>query len=490
MTGELSFLERAFDGRVYAVAAFDDALRFTYWSDAMEAVSEVPRRLALGRRAVELFPELDEPGRDAELRAALAGEQRFASSPFFAAPDARRAGGTEWFVMPLRRDDAIVGGAAVARPEAPAADTSDLAVRFRTMADCSPVLLWMSGTDALCTFFNQTWLDFSGRSLEEEHGVGWAEGVHPEDFERCMTTYMRAFSDRVSFEMEYRLRRHDGAFRWMLDRGAPRYTPGGRFAGFIGSCVDITDRKEAEDRAQRIAADLERANADMERLLYAASHDLREPIRMVTSFLGLLEGKYGDQLGDDARTYVAFAVDGAHRMREMVTGLLDFARVRQRASAPTDVPLAEVLDAVQNDLRIAIRDAGVTLEIVDELPVVRGERTRLRQLFQNLLANALKFRGDDPLRVRITAVRREAMWELAVTDNGIGFDPQYADRVFQMFQRLHPRGTYPGSGIGLAIVKEIVEVHGGKIRAESSPGQGATFRFELPAADVTAAHPG
>lgn len=478
---ELEFLERAFDPRADAVAAFDHDLRFLYWNDAMEAVSQVPRRVALHRGAYELFPQLLEPGRDSELRAALSGEYRFADTPFFAAADPHRSRNLEWFVLPLQRASTALGGALIARANAEAVDDqlSELEARFRTMADNSPVLLWTSETDSLCSFFNQTWLDFSGRTLEEELGVGWAEGVHPEDFERCMRTYMDAFARREPFEMEYRLRRHDGRYRWMLDRGNPRFTQSGRFEGFIGSCVDITDRREAEARAQRIAEDLERANADMERLLYAASHDLKEPIRMVTSFLGLLEGKFAAELPDEAREYLGFAIDGGHRMKEMVTGLLSYAQVRQRRMEARDVDLGAIVEATLADLQVAIRDAGASLE-VGELPTVRGDATRLRQVFQNLLSNALKFRGADPARIAIHAVSRETMWEIAIADNGIGFDPEYASRVFEMFQRLHSRGEYPGSGIGLAIVKEIVEQHGGRVRIESSPGRGTTVYFELP----------
>lgn len=481
--GELDFLERAFDAREDAVAAFDSALRFTYWNEAMEAVSEIPRRLALGRTAPELFPRLLEPGADAELRAALAGEQRFATTPFFAATSARRAREVEWFVLPLRQNAEIAGGAAIARINGSGdrlrAPLSEVEARFRTMADSSPVLLWMSGTDSLCTFFNQTWLDFSGRPLEAELGVGWAEGVHPEDFERCMHIYMAAFTSRHPFEMEYRLRRHDGEYRWMLDRGAPRYSQAGRFEGFIGSCVDITDRRSAEERARRIAGELERANADMERLLYAASHDLREPIRMVTSFLGLLEVKHSDQLDDGGHECLRFAMDGAHRMKEMVTGLLDYARVRQHGLEREQVELRPLLDQVLLDLRVAITDAQATIDI-GELPTVRGDATRLRQVFQNILSNAIKFRGDVAPHVRVSAEARDGMWELSVADNGIGFDPRYAARVFQMFQRLHSRERYPGSGIGLAIVHEIIEMHGGSIRAESAPGVGTNVRFLLP----------
>ncbi|HEY8945899.1 MAG TPA: PAS domain S-box protein, partial [Polyangiaceae bacterium] len=161
---------------------------------------------------------------------------------------------------------------------------SSVEERFRLMADCSPVLLWMAGTDARCTFFNQTWLNFRGRTLDEEYGYRWAEGVHPEDFERCMNVYTASFSARRAFEMEYRLQRADGEYRWVLDRGAPRFELDGAFAGFIGSCVDITEIKAAREVAEKSARAVARANEQTERFLFATSHDLREPVRMVATY--------------------------------------------------------------------------------------------------------------------------------------------------------------------------------------------------------------
>src|SRR5262249_17104548 len=195
--------------------------------------------------------------------------------------------------------------------------------RFRIMADVSPVLLWMSGTDSLCTFFNQTWLDFTGRTLEEEWGVGWAEGVHFEDFQRCVDTYEAAFNERRIFEMEYRLRRHDGQFRWILDRGTPRYAPDGTFAGYIGSCVDITDRRELEQQ-------LRQAVATRDEFLSIASHELRTPLaalRLQSDGMMRNVEKGGPISVDRAdRAWRAVQV-GVERLEQLVTNLLDVSKM-------------------------------------------------------------------------------------------------------------------------------------------------------------------
>ena len=249
---------------------------------------------------------------------------------------------------------------------------------------------------------------------------------------------------------------------------------------------DVTDRRRAEDELRRTAerlaqqtAELERSNAELQQFAYVASHDLQEPLRMVASYTQLLARRYGDKLDDDAREFIDFAVDGARRMRALINDLLAYSRVGTRGAefAPTDCNA--VVDQVIADLGAAIEDerAGVTR---GDLPTVLADAMQLQQLFQNLIANAIKFHGERRPRVAIAAERRGDAWLFSVRDNGIGIDPEYADRIFVIFQRLHSRAEYPGTGIGLAICKKIVERHGGRIWMESAPGQGTTFYFTLP----------
>lgn len=238
--------------------------------------------------------------------------------------------------------------------------------------------------------------------------------------------------------------------------------------------------------AQRTAAlaqrsdELARSNADLEQFAYVASHDLQEPLRMVSSYLQLLEKRYKDKLDQDATTFIGFAVDGAVRMQNLINDLLTYSRVGSKGAPFQPVDCAQVMEMVLHALQVNITDSQGQVS-VDRLPVVMGDAMQLTQLFQNLLANALKFRGESPPCVHVSAERNGACWVFSVADNGIGIAPEYFNRIFVMFQRLHGRRAYSGTGIGLAICKKIVERHGGSIWVESMPGEGANFKFTIPA---------
>jgi PAS domain S-box-containing protein len=246
----------------------------------------------------------------------------------------------------------------------------------------------------------------------------------------------------------------------------------------ISTIRDITVRKQVEERLKSTAADLVRSNAELEQFAYVASHDLQEPLRMVASYTQLLARRYAGKLDTDADEFIGFAVDGAKRMQDLINDLLAYSRVGTRQLQVQPVDTGQLVNEVVTDLAAAIADSGATV-VVDELPTVRGDPTQLRQLFQNLIANGIKFRGSRAPQVRIAADRQEGGWQFSVQDNGIGMEAQYLERIFVLFQRLHTRAEYPGTGMGLAICKKIVERHGGRIWVESEPGQGTTFWFTL-----------
>jgi PAS domain S-box-containing protein len=368
--------------------------------------------------------------------------------------------------------------------------------RFRTMADCSPVLLWMAGTDALCTFFNKGWLEFTGRTLDEEYGNGWAEGVHPEDFQRCMQHYMDSFVARRPFRMEYRLRRADGAYRWLLDTGVPRNTPGGSFAGYIGSCIDITELREAHQHLRRMNEELERrvqertealrhSIAELEQYAYVTSHDLRAPLRTISGFVGLLQKRHAGKLNGEALEFLDFIAGGARRMQHLLDDLLAYSRVGREPSACGAVDLNAVLADVLQDLDAGIRERNARIELAP-LPTVAGDRTLLGIVFQNLLQNGIKFCRDLRQHVRVGAAREGEGWRIFVSDNGIGIPADCRERIFGVFSRLHAEEEFPGNGIGLAICRKAIDRLGGRIWVDSEPGAGATFHVSLPAADADA----
>src|SRR3989454_94849 len=237
---------------------------------------------------------------------------------------------------------------------------------------------------------------------------------------------------------------------------------------------------EDQDGARlQLITELERSNKELEQFAYVASHDLQEPLRMVSSYTELLERRYGDKLDDKGRTFINFAVDGAVRMQRLINDLLEFSRVSTRGKPMQPVDVNRVLGAVRANLSVAIREAGA-LVTNEALPSVVADETQLVQLLQNLVGNAIKFRGGERPLVHVSAQPGATECVFAVRDNGIGIAPEYFERIFVIFQRLHARGEYPGTGIGLAVCRRIAERHGGRIWVESAPGQGSTFYFALP----------
>lgn len=249
---------------------------------------------------------------------------------------------------------------------------------------------------------------------------------------------------------------------------------------------DITERRKAELLMQQLNEDLEKraaelanSNAELERFAYVASHDLQEPLRMVSSFLQLLQKKYRGQLDEKADQYIHYAVDGAERMKTLIMDLLEYSRVGSGKGNFVPVNMNEVVGEVTAMYRDKIMAAGGLVAVTGHLPVINAERVQMVQLFQNLIGNSLKYRSEHPPVIRITAKEQPDSWQFSVCDNGIGIDPAFWDKIFIIFQRLHNKSEYSGTGIGLAICKKIVERHGGHIRVESEPKMGSTFFFTI-----------
>jgi light-regulated signal transduction histidine kinase (bacteriophytochrome) len=241
---------------------------------------------------------------------------------------------------------------------------------------------------------------------------------------------------------------------------------------------DITERKRAKEERAHYTRELARSNADLEQFAYVASHDLQEPLRMVASFCTLLAERYRGKLDADADDFIGFAVEGATRMQALIEGLLQYSRVARRGGGFEPTACEVVLEQATANLETLIVENGAIVTH-DPLPTVQADRSQLVQLFQNLIGNAVKFHGEQPPRVHVGAQREEDGWTFFVRDNGIGIEPRFGERVFEIFQRLHERDRYPGTGVGLSICKRIVEHHGGRIWVESQLGKGATFFFTL-----------
>jgi PAS domain S-box-containing protein len=365
-------------------------------------------------------------------------------------------------------------------------------VRFRHLTDTSPMLVWMSGPDKLCNYFNAGWLEFTGRTLEQEIGHGWTEGLHPDDFQRCLTAYVTAFDSRQPFEIEYRLRRFDGEYRWVLDIGVPRFTIEGDFCGYIGSCVDIHDRKQAEEHTQRLneilelrvkerTAQLEAANKELESFSYSVSHDLRAPLRHIAGFVDLLQKRLDSSLLDvTSQRYLTIIAETTRQAGILIDDLLAFSRMGRTEMRLLQVDMNQLVQEIQRELEPETVQRQIRWQI-EPLPLVQGDPSMLRLVMRNLLENALKYtRSCSLTEIQIGSSSTDQEDVLFVRDNGIGFNMQYAHKLFGIFQRLHSDPNYEGTGIGLANVRRIIHRHGGRTWAEGEINAGATFYFSLP----------
>lgn len=363
--------------------------------------------------------------------------------------------------------------------------------RFRTMADAAPVYIWLSGIDEQCYYFNQPWLDFTGRTLEQEIGQGWVDGVHPDDREFCLDTYHKAFESHQPFEMEYRLRRYDGEYRWVLARSVPRFSPDGRFEGYVGSCIDISDRKIYESEIKHLNASLERrvsdrtaqleaANQELESFAYSVSHDLRAPLRHISGFVNLLRKRLEPSLDESSQRYLDIILASTRQAEELIDNLLAFSRMARAQMRLIKVDLNQLVKEVLQTLEANRGDRKIIWEIAS-LPTVEGEPTMLRLVFQNLLDNAMKYsQRKQPAKITVGFNESDLEFIFFVRDNGMGFDMRYAHKLFGVFQRLHSNPDFVGTGIGLANVRRIIHRHGGRTWAEGEVDLGATFYFSLP----------
>lgn len=346
-------------------------------------------------------------------------------------------------------------------------------VRLKLLTDNVPALISTIDADRRYTYVNRRYrdwhrvaeIDIVGRRVDDFYGPAERAVYRPH-----MDAAFRG--EVASYDLDVVTQGHARSISVTL---VPDLDDEGRVRGLYKLATDVT-------ALRRTARQLQASNAELEQFAYVASHDLQEPLRMVTSYTQLLVRRHAERLPDDAREFLGYIEDGGKRAQALIGDLLSLARVSSQGRPLEPTGLADVLSGVLSGLRLAIEEAGATVTHDDPLPVVMADRRQLAQLLQNLLTNALKFRGEAVPTVHI-GVRRDdedaGRWRILVRDNGIGIDPKFHQRVFVLFQRLHLRGEYAGTGIGLAICKKVVERHGGRIGVDSVPGQGATFWFTL-----------
>lgn len=365
-------------------------------------------------------------------------------------------------------------------------------VRFQAVADTAPVMIWTTGTDGLCDWFSKPWLDFTGRTMEQEVGMGWTEGVYPDDVQPCLDCFLPAFHARRSFRMEYRLRRIDGEYRWVLESGIPRYTPGGEFAGYIGCNIDITDRKRGEqehERLRQLEADLAHINrvSTMGELTGSLAHEIKQPIAAaVTDAKTCLRWLDRDEPDlTEAREAVARMIKDVTRASDIVSriGSLFKKGASQRELLDPNEIIREMIALLHNEAsRYSI---SICSELAADLPKTSADRVQVQQVLMNLMLNGIEAMKDmSPAgELTICSRREDGHVAISVSDTGIGLPPERADNIFDAFFTTKSQGT----GMGLTISRSIIESHGGRLWATSNSARGASFHFTLPVMAAAAA---
>lgn len=353
--------------------------------------------------------------------------------------------------------------------------------RFRRVFEAASDAMVLSDPDGVVVDANPAYFELYGFTAEEV--IGQKFFIIFPDFQQrnAMAQYRQVFDgEQSSLIYESEIARKDGTIRSVESRVGFIMRDGKR-AELLSVIRDITDRKRAEAQLEKLAQDLSRSNAELDQFAAVASHDLQEPLRMISSYLELIKQRYVSRLDEEAKEFIEFAVDGAKRMKLLITGFLSYARLKTDETGFAPLSTEAALKAALMNLQVAIEESGATVTY-DPLPEIVGNKTLFAVLFQNLIGNALKFHGRAAPVIHVSVQRTPANeWQFAVKDNGIGIDQKHLDRIFVIFQRIHPIGTYNGAGVGLAICKKIVEHHKGRIWAESRPDKGTTFYFTIPA---------
>ncbi len=349
--------------------------------------------------------------------------------------------------------------------------------RYVTLADAVPHIIIKVQFDGKVDYYNQRWYEYTGLNPDTQADIGLV--VHPQDRRKLQMFWLRLRRHRLqAAQLEARIRGVvDGAYRWHLVRVVADIR-NNEVVGWIGTCTEIDSIKRAEEAFRKLSQELNRSNKELEEFAYVASHDLKEPLHVVSSFVCLLEKRLQSKLQDNEVEYLNFIKQGVEQARTLIRDLLEYSRIgREKMIETVDFP--SVIREVCEHLKVAIDESSANIHF-GALPLVKANRLGMVQLFQNLIGNAIKYKSDHIPEIHISAQPNATGWIFTVQDNGMGIDPQFKDRIFDMFQRLHPRTDYSGTGVGLAICKKIVEYHGGRIWVESQVGQGAAFCFTLP----------
>jgi PAS domain S-box-containing protein len=467
----------------------------TSWNPGAEHLYGYPAEEAIGQRLHMIVPTHRAGEEDGILESIRAGHKMELGETERVRKDGSLVDVTA-AISPIKDAVGKVVGASSISRDITARKRADRAIRevqlgFRSAFEHAPIgmaLFSVASQDRGRPLeVNRSLSEITGYSTQQLLEMDLRDITHPDDASSEQPLMDQLLSGEVpNYTIEKRYVHQDGHTVWVTHSASTVHDSADRLLYGVSQVEDITKRKRAEeelanlaDELEQRATELERSNADLQQFAYAASHDLSEPLRMVSSYVQLLAKRYKDKLDSDADEFIDFAVDGTTRMQALIDGLLIYSRAGTADYTHEPVDCSKVLHETLVAIHTTLRETGTVVNSTP-LPTVQGDPTQLSQLFQNLVSNAIKFAADEPPRIDISAEQEDGAWSFRVTDNGIGIDPAHAERIFAVFQRLHGRGEYPGSGVGLAICKRIVERHNGRIWVERPPDGGSTFCFTIP----------
>lgn len=475
------------------IVMIDKELRYRFWGKTIEKMTGLLQSEMIGSFAPDLCPFIWDGHENENLLNAL-NDKISRSSGEYAVPQTSRHGYFDVHYFPFKNEKSeIVGAVAViidaSLQKAVDQKLQETETRFKNMADSSPVLLWMAGTDGLCNFFNQTWLDFTGRTLEQEWGVGWAEAIHHEDFQSSIDIYMEHFNARTAFEMEYRLLRKDGQYRWILDRGAPRYLPDRSFAGFIGSCIDITDRKTAEQELIEAKRTADAANLAKSNFLAIVSHEIRTPLGAVLGFSELLTA--GNESPSDRLNWINSIKRNGALLSNIINSILDLSKIEAGKIQIefSAIFISDLLEEISSLMEFQASEKGLEFAIHVQEPLpskIITDPLRLKQILVNVIGNAIKFTSHGSVNVTVRSNDPTSSGDYRiifdVTDTGEGLGSGKLKQIFEPFTQADESTTrkHGGTGLGLTLARELARFLGGEVSLlHTAIGKGSAFRVEI-----------
>lgn len=357
-------------------------------------------------------------------------------------------------------------------------ESEELREIYRILGNTIPYGGWMADKSGRILYVSDSFLELFGSTQEEVTRNGWITFLPDFEIQKIKPLWESSLKNKEIFNAEFEIIGRDNTVHSILSAAHPVFNKNGEVRYWVGIHLNNDEQKKIKSKLNELVKKLKESNEELQQFAYVASHDLQEPLRMVASFTQLLERRYKDKLDKDGLDFINFAVDGANRMKNLIDGLLSYSRITTHSRPPAPVDLQKLVDNVIGSLNLI--DENNAVIIYDNLPVISGDKNQIFQLFQNLIINGVKYRREEKPVIKITADKENSNWLFKVSDNGIGIEKKFFEKIFVVFQRLNSREKYEGTGIGLSVCKRIIERMGGKIWVDSEINKGSTFYFTLP----------